>query len=133
QPETLKLYLESIPKDVKEHVISSVCFVLLTKEPVGDPFDDIKGSSKFNYQDAIEFINLIAIIEDDSALYDHIKNLCNVAKHYPNNFIREQKIEIKKRLTELVNAKLPNAKTGVNHRGYLITSLACIEQFNVNQ
>jgi hypothetical protein len=131
QPEALKLLMESIPVSEKEGIINSVCFVLLTKCYDAEPFDEIKGSPDFKYHDAIEYINLVSMIDNDYAIFEHIRKLCVVAKNHPNNFLRDHKIEITKRLTKLINDKLPNPVTGVSHDGYAIAAKACLQHFSL--
>ncbi|WP_161887934.1 ATP-binding protein [Pontibacter russatus] len=132
QPATLKLYLESVPNDEKEEIVSSVCFVILTKGHDSDPYDDTIGSPKFNFQDAIEYLELINQVNSDDALYLHIRHLCYIGKNYSSNFVREQKIEIKQRLSTLIASKLPNPRTGVNHMGYAIIAEACSQHFSLD-
>lgn len=132
QPATLKLYLDSIPLEEKEEVVSSVCYVLLTKGHESDPYDNVIGSSKFNFQDTIEYIELLENLQTDHLIFHHIRNLGLIGKTYNSNFVREQKIEIKQRLSKLVLSKLPNKKTGVDHLGYLIVSEACIQHFSLD-
>ncbi|WP_139921433.1 hypothetical protein [Hymenobacter sp. DG01] len=134
QPASLRLLLDAIPKDdinEKERIISSVCFVLLTKCPDNEAYDDIKGSPNFKYQDAIDYINLISMVETDGALYDHIRNLSVVAKNYPNNFLRDHKSDITNKLTKLIDDKLPNKRTGVLHDGYIVAAKASMQHFSL--
>lgn len=132
QPATLELYLDSIPANEKEDIVSSICYVILTKGHDSDPYDDDIGSSKFTYQDAINYLELLNKIESDHILFHHIRNLCHIGKTYSTNFVREQKTEIKQRLLILINSKFPNKKTGINHYGYAIVAEACVQHFSLD-
>lgn len=132
QPEALKLLIGSLPIYQKENIISIVCFVIITKVHESEPFNDKKGSKIFNYQDAIDFLKLMDMLETDSELFHNIRHLCNIGKYFPDNFTREQKSDIQQRLYLLISIKLPNSKTGVKHDGYIIACKACILSFNVN-
>ncbi|RIV20565.1 ATP-binding protein [Fibrisoma montanum] len=132
QPETLKLYLDNVPTHRKEWIISIVCYTLITKQHELDPYHSTVGHSKFNYQDATEYISLLNNIDSDVELYQHIKRLCYIGKKYSNNFVRIQKVNIHHSLTKLIKNKLPNSTRGIVHDGFSIACEACIEHFNVN-
>jgi len=131
QPATLLLYLNSLSLDEKEAIVPLVLIVLLSNCYEKDPFDDLKGATHFTYQTAIEYIELLNYLETDEIFYLYIKNLSKVAKLNPNIFTRIQKPELYKRLEDLINKKLPNAKSGINHNGYLISAKACLEHLNI--
>lgn len=132
QPDTLKLFLEPLSIEKKEIIISVVCYVLITRHFEADPYSSSVGHSKFSYQDASDFLTLLESVNLDSDLFTHIRRLCYIGKQFPNNFVREQKTNIKSRLQKLVDSKLPDSKRGISHEGFKIVCEACIEHFSLN-
>ncbi|AMQ01714.1 hypothetical protein AY601_4893 [Pedobacter cryoconitis] len=131
QPETLLLYLKNLKIIERENIVSSTCVVLLTNCYESEPYDDLKGATHFTYQNAIEYINLLELCQDDALIHHYIRKLSNLSRLNPNNFTRVQKPEIYSKINKLIAQKLPNVSRGIKHDGYAISSKACAEQFNI--
>lgn len=131
QPDSLKLYLRHLPASEKETIISAVCYSISAQVHETEPYRDQRGSVNLKYQEAIQIIGLMEEVESDYLIHWLIRKITNVAKHYPNNFSKEQKGDLTQKLTDLVQRKLPNKSSGVKHDGYLLACKACISHFSL--
>lgn len=133
QRENFKLLIKPLSAEEREGIVGSVCFSILARVPVMEPFEEKKGFSEMKFEEASEYIYLLDHIDTDTVLFQRIKTLSEVAKKSPNNFSREQKIDIRRRLLALIAKKYPNTVNGIKHEGYSIVSKAAVTHFNINK
>lgn len=132
QPATFKLYTKNLTSSEKELVLHNIFTVLLNNCHESDPYDNFKGSSHFIYEHAMKYLELLELVETDGLIHYYIRRFTEVIKANPNNFTRIQKPELYQKLSNLISRTLPNIKTGINHDGYLISALACLENLSLD-
>lgn len=127
--------ISGLPETYKDDAYYNVCRYYLTKIYYIDPFEDHHGFTfKCNYIDVLHICNIILKIDSDTYIYVLIDDVTATIKKRKDDFTRQQKEEIARKLNEIVTLKLPNAKY-IKHNGYKLAceaSIARISSINVN-
>lgn len=131
QPATLLLFIKDLDVEERESILPNIFIVLLSNCHESDPFDNLQGSVHFSYQNAIDYINLLGYLDTDAIFYQYLRNFTKIVKLNPNIFTRIQKGELFQKLEELTVKKMPNKESGIQHDGYLISALACLQNLSI--
>lgn len=118
--------LSKLHESYRDDAHYNICKYYLTKTYYTDPYDDGTGFVyKCMYSDIYNICDVLSKIESDSYIYMLIDDITYTIKKRRDDFTRQQKEEVARKFTEIVNAKLPNPKY-IKHDGYKIVSLASI-------
>ena len=124
-----------LPEEYRDDAYYNICRYYLTKIYYIDPFEDHHGFTfKCNYVDVLHICNIISKINSDTYIYVLIDDVTATIKKRRDEFTRQQKEEIARKLNEIVSQKLPNPKY-IKHNGYKLAceaSIARISTININ-
>ncbi|WP_316795104.1 ATP-binding protein [Pedobacter agri] len=114
---TFKLYIDRLPLFEKEVVLMD-CLIFLLKDIYVDEHYDVGDFRNIlTYERAIDSIELLKNMEYDNSIYVAIREIVE-SLDKSKEISYNQKTKFVKEIRELVDQKLPNAKTGVEHEGY---------------
>lgn len=118
--------LSSLSTNHRDDAYYNICRYYLTKAYYVDPFEDYDGYAyKCEYNDILNICNIIDKIDTDNYIYVLIDDVTATIKKRKDDFTRQQKEEIARKLNGIVNRKLPNP-SHIKHDGYKVISIASI-------
>lgn len=126
-----KKELEGLEKSFQDKVIDSTINFILSKVPPSEVLERNQGGYINTYNEFLDVCSILSLINNDSPLYSSLSKICEsiIISRLPTN----QKNELKRRLLDIIEAKLPNRKDGIKHEGYKIVAkakLLSIDIFN---
>lgn len=119
---TATKYIEELPTHSRDIAFDAICWEIFSKVPFFEPYDYVEGQGFTLETNEIDsLLDIFARIENDSYLYFNIEKLAdsivNTKKRRPLTAQRMKEIE--KKLTDIINLKLPNTKF-IKHNGFKI-------------
>ena len=106
---------------------SALCFALLNRQPVGEPFETSggKGPSMLEYEDIQMLLQLCEETDEDSMIFLVFERIADdvTGRRRGGELPRVQKAEISRRMVEIAENRLPVARR-IAHDGYQIVCKA---------
>tara|TARA_R110000851_G_C13101390_1_gene568464 strand:+ start:2132 stop:7066 length:4935 start_codon:yes stop_codon:yes gene_type:complete len=123
-------HLEKLPLNDKEDACIRISDFYLTNKSPFEIYEGEKNSDNTNYDSIFKAVNILKLVETDNIIFIILNDICNSLKE--SKLINDaQKIDIKNRLSELINKNLPD-KNNIVHNGYKILASAQIENIIKN-
>ena len=115
------------PRSQRNHCIWTLCFALLHKQPVGEPFDRNSKQSNvvLTYPDIRNLIQLCEELEEDYMIFSVCEGIADqvAPRESLARITRDQKAEIGRLVTEMAERRLP-MPSGIRHHGFRIVCKA---------
>lgn len=115
--------------NLRDEAYSSICTYIFTKQfrdPIYDPLS--KNMEKLAYEEILDICTILIEIENDAEIFHFISKISDSIFEHRNDFSKNQKAEIARKLKEIIEGKFPNEKY-IKHHGYKLVSLASIYKF----
>ena len=123
---TLEIITKLDPLKRDEASTNAISFIL-RKAWQFEPYESgaLKDSFELNFEQALDVCELLEHIDQDSAIYNVIRQVVDSVFWRPNkpNFTQQQRVDLAQRLSSLVSRKLPNQRF-IQHDGFKIVSQA---------
>jgi hypothetical protein len=113
--------VRSLPGDFRDQAVHNIINFVMRKATPFDPIDAFEAKCQVSFAEAVDVCDLLKEVESDSLLYHHLADLVESAiwRHNREPFNENQQLEIARRLTELIDVKLPNSRF-ITHEGYKV-------------
>ena len=115
--------IEGFPAWVRERCNASLCYTILRRQPIADPFDDRARNRRIgrSYDDVSDLLQVCKESNSDVLIYNIFAWIADelTGKNPKQKLIEEQKAEVARKMYDIANTKLPIA-TGIQHNGYRI-------------
>lgn len=126
-PSSLR-HLESLPLVERDVALLAICEFKITGHLPADSNDEVsQWTGNIAYTDLLDLCSLTEQMSSDSYIAVAIDRITTIVASDPRNYTKGQKAELKNRLTNLVNTKLPS-RGFIQHQGYLILCLSYIDR-----
>lgn len=114
-------YIDKMSPRLQEFAAYNICYFMLTKVPLSEPYDkENKEGFELSLDDIYEICRLIDnYIETDNVIYMFVSDICSSIRNRSTIISKPQIADVCERLTTIINKKLPNPKF-IKHEGYLI-------------
>jgi len=121
--------IAQLPLPYRDEALANICEFIIRKVPPSDPEDASprQGYRDVTYEEITDICELLKQMDHDGTIYSFIEHICDavVARRsrdrYP--FTLQHKLEIARRLEEVISNKLPNPRH-IKHDGYKIAAQA---------
>lgn len=120
--------LDRLAAEFRDEGLNRICRFLLEKGDPDDPFERRgKETLRVDYDDAVNIVELLGHVEDDSCMHSVISDLCEAARASQKklSLSRDQISDIVRRIEDLIDTRLPSPRF-IRHRGYVIAAKASL-------
>ena len=122
-----RLAIGQYPRSVRHPSVVNLCFALLYKLPLGEPFDR-RGKptpAPLSYTDIRNVLILCEELEEDYAIFSVLEGIADLLgnTNVSGKLTRDQRAEISRLMLSVAEDRLPSAD-GVQHHGYQVVCKA---------
>lgn len=115
--------IEEFPDWFRERCNASLCYTILRRQPIADPFDDRARNKRIgrSYDDVINLLQVCRESNNDVLIYSIFAWIADelTGKNPKQKLTDSQKAEVARMMYQMADTKLPIA-TGIMHNGYRI-------------
>jgi hypothetical protein len=115
-----------LPPIIQDIIYNSLVEAILYGRSNLDPYDPApKGTTEPSYEEIIDILEILGLIEMDALIYHGIERLTNglTDKHNRHKYSEQQKAEVARKIDLLIDSRFPSLNF-INHDGYKIIGKA---------